>query len=818
MADVSRVPAVVPFPVDPDASYRLVIWSDSHAPVSRLIAPATQGAEVALAPGRRVSARPVDEDQNPLPESTLTVEYKIEGLRETIRRKSKSGTVALIQGIPAAPVEWSLSAPARSGRVAAASLVEGDLDLGQIVLAAARPLEVQVSNGNREPVSDAAVAVPGVAIVRTNPSGRASFEALPREDLGLVVRAAGYLPESVTVPAELKAVSVVVRRGAGVRARLLDPDGRTPAIARVELINNGATRLLEAETQPELLIAGLDRGEVRIRISAEGTGTHDTGTVRLSENQIIDLGIISLPRGLLITGKAIDETGAPVVGATVRTLNLGGATPALAHVLGNYADARTDDEGNFRVAGLSPGPQILIFKAQGFATLVHPQLTLDASVPERLLDQVVLVRGARVEIDCRPRPRCGTQAVMLIAGTDFPFIDVSSPLADGAAVLHAVPPGDYILRLLRSQQVVHERSVSIPRGKDSVALAIELPAVRVRGAVRVGGRPAREGSLLFVRSVKSNAVPMVVRQQTEHGATLGRELVGTFGSGSSATIDREGRYELEDLDPAVYDVTFRDAGAGTAAIQVVVDQRQEQTLNLTFEGATIAGQVVDREGRGTAARLEVVDGRQVQHTSSSDFDGRFRLSGIAAGNVVVTATSSSRTGEARIDTSRTEASAIIVRLDRDRAEFALTITDAGGNPLTGALAFLLTSQGVRTASTDREGKAAFREDASAVLAVAAHQPGRAWAFGRAGQQRLALSDRTTSLTIQSGRSGSLQVMTQEGFALHLILPVTGQSLMVSPASPLTIPGLPPGSYIISHAGSVRTVTLRPGEPAAATFD
>lgn len=67
------------------AVYRAVIWSESHAPVTRSIA-ATGDITLALPPGGALGARLVDGERKPVRGSTLEVQYRLSELSEVIRR------------------------------------------------------------------------------------------------------------------------------------------------------------------------------------------------------------------------------------------------------------------------------------------------------------------------------------------------------------------------------------------------------------------------------------------------------------------------------------------------------------------------------------------------------------------------------------------------------------------------------------------------------------------------------------------------------------------------------------------------------------
>ena len=91
--------------------------------------------------------------------------------------------------------------------------------------------------------------------------------------------------------------------------------------------------------------------------------------IDLAEGQSVDKVGIALPRGSVIAGRIVDEYGEPVAGAVVQAMRYGYAngTRRLVNAGGGAGGAndRTDDQGGFRLFGLTPGEYVVSASIRG---------------------------------------------------------------------------------------------------------------------------------------------------------------------------------------------------------------------------------------------------------------------------------------------------------------------------------------------------------------------------------------------------------------------------------------------------------------------
>lgn len=805
-------------------TYQAVVWSDSHAPLHRVIAIDSEEIVLTLARGAALSAKILDAAQKPVRGAELEVQYRLPGAGTLLRRiavASADGSVTL-GGLPAAAVEWTASAPGYGRRVDGATL-ESPTDLGKIVLSPARRVHVVVVDEAERGIADASVIARDAAVVKTDAKGIATFEQLPAGEVELEIEANGFLYARATVPRGEARATVVLSRGAAVKATLLrERDGTSPSSVQVRVTNNGRETLESVDVASVFTLSGLRAGDLRLRIAAEGAQTYDTGSLALAEGETLDLGTLVLKSGLGLRGTIVDEDRAPIESARIRSLRTDGDSPALADVLGNWTETKSAEDGAFRLHGFTPGAQLVVVEASGFAQRVIPNVLLEEESGETDLGTIELARGRTVNLTCRPVRRCGDEANILLAGGDLPQLAVRAPLENGRATIHDVPPGDALLRLTRSQHVTHERRITVGRGSEPEAIDIVLPAVRVRGEVTVGSRPARGGSLRFTRAVKSSGIPILMKSRTEQGSPVGSQWIGSFGAATMSEVSTEGIFVIDELEPADYDVVFLSAGAITTKVQVSVPDVPEHQLRLRFEGHELAGTVVNADGQPNAAQISVTDGAGMVHTTGAGSDGQFRLLGLAEGRAKVKATASGRKAEAEVDPAGHDARNLVLRLSAATGGVSVAV-DEDGQPAAGVLVFVIGPNGLLTASTDREGRAAFRslDEERGAFPVAAHRPGGAWGFGTisGGTARVRLTARGGTLLAQSAKpSGSVTLVTPGGFPLERVLPMVGIVPQLSGGGSLRLSGLPPGMYSVAVGVLQKSANVTAGETAVAEFE
>ncbi|MEO7134723.1 MAG: carboxypeptidase-like regulatory domain-containing protein, partial [Vicinamibacterales bacterium] len=170
-------------------------------------------------------------------------------------------------------------------------------------------------------------------------------------------------------PARAQPVRADAPRGTAIlRGQVIAADNGTPirrAQVRVASLEARESRVAATDAQGRFEIKELPAGRYTMSASKGGfvalqygqRRPSESGTpIELADGQTLDKIAIALPRGSVLGGRITDEFGEPVANASVTAWRYGYAggarrlTPA-----GPNARDTTDDQGHFRLFGLSPG-------------------------------------------------------------------------------------------------------------------------------------------------------------------------------------------------------------------------------------------------------------------------------------------------------------------------------------------------------------------------------------------------------------------------------------------------------------------------------
>jgi hypothetical protein len=183
--------------------------------------------------------------------------------------------------------------------------------------------------------------------------------------------AAGGLGQRQLPPRD--AIAGEAPRGtAAIRGTVVAADNGSPIRrAQVRLGGQGAQgRLATTDAQGRFEIRDLPGGRYTVSASKGGFVSvqygqrrpSESGTpLEIGEGQTLEKVVIALPRGSVISGRITDEFGEPVANAVVTSLRYGyaGGARRLMPAGGQNSRDTTDDHGQFRLFGLSPGDYIV---------------------------------------------------------------------------------------------------------------------------------------------------------------------------------------------------------------------------------------------------------------------------------------------------------------------------------------------------------------------------------------------------------------------------------------------------------------------------
>jgi hypothetical protein len=369
--------------------------------------------------------------------------------------------------------------------------------------------------------------------------------------------------------------------------------------------------------------------------------------------------------------------------------------------------------------------------------------------------------------------------------------------------------------LLNNGQIVEERSIDISSQSDSTTIDVKLASTNVTGTVMSNGHPRAGGRVNLERaSGGSHVMPVYLESRTPEGQVASGGAVTDMPEVQTANVDDAGRFVFADVRPGAYEATYRSDRMSSPPMQVMVPEMERFDFAIDLPPGEIRGRVVDTDSAPVGrAIVEVRDATGQQQVTASDGSGEFSVGGLTPGHVVVRATRNDREGSAQAEIEPPKATTVeIVLRKKEQAKSEIAIVTPNGQPLAGAVVFLLGSGAfpAGVATTDVNGFATFHLSESLIAPVAAYSASYGWSWMEprsigsedAAQKPLRMSTATGALVVSSTRSANVELFTPSGIAVTPAFSMLGVPLTVGPGNDLRLTGLPPGTYTL-QAGAFR---------------
>lgn len=300
---------------------------------------------------------------------------------------------------------------------------------------------------------------------------------------------------------------------------------------------------------------------------------------------------------------------------------------------------QADDQGRYRVRGLSPGE--ISLKARAPSRASEQSVVVPLAMAEHVTDVDVMVAAAhdvRGRVVAEDDPAKGIAGAEVKLARDDRFSPRARTDAEGRFVMPGVLEGPITVMATADGWLPSVPGVATEAGPDASELTIALaraPSIRGR-----------------VEPPVSAEVSIELRPETMRmgmGAP-GAMILG--GGGSKAQTDDEGRFELGPAIPGPTTLVARvaDGRAGEATVEVGPDGADEVVITLE-ERSTVRGVVrgvsgepvaqanVSLRRRREAGAADVrltVNGRDMGvDMGTTTEDGRFEIGGVAAGDFEV---------------------------------------------------------------------------------------------------------------------------------------------------------------------------------------
>ncbi len=478
--------------------------------------------------------------------------------------------------------------------------------------------------------------------------------------------------------------------GAGIiRGRVVSADTRDPLRrARLQLAapELEKARVAAADAQGRFEFTGLPPGRYTMTASKTGYVTlqygqrrvFEAGTpIELADKQVLEAIEVALPRGGVITGHIIDDTGEPMAGASVAAMRPR-YTESGRQLVRIGRAVETDDRGEYRLFDLAPGSYLVDASSSlgssvrgdtlPFGSAYHP----GTANPDQAGEVNVRVGQVRAGIDIALQPvlLATLSGVLMNVGRGIPVtggsvgvygaggsVSISAAVRpDGTFTIAGVPPGEFSLVASgREPDVAGDLFGMLPltvSGGDLVGLYIPLTP---------GGRAT--GQIVFEGTIRPPVSPAAITLFSRSASRV------QYGGGPVGRIRGDWTFELTELlGPRLLSVS--PVPRGWALKAVVLDGRDITDTPLTFTGTEeltgirvvltnrttkISGRVADERGRDVRdCTIVVFPEDRARWTWRSRFiatarpglDGRFTLGSLPPASYLIAAIESLEEGDA----------------------------------------------------------------------------------------------------------------------------------------------------------------------------
>ena len=470
-----------------------------------------------------------------------------------------------------------------------------------------------------------------------------------------------------------KTLDVPLTRGASLSGRVIDEDGRPVPEAKV-LVSSG-------DDSPFRFVLRAMAGDPGAKIRSRADGTFSASRLPPGENQRLTVqhpdyekgklggislqaggtrtgAVVTLRRGLVLTGTVKDPEGNPVPGAELtlsesRVVRSSRGGMRMQIAFGGVSDvpsARSGADGRFELKGIPAGDWAFTAKASGRATEVVDPLKLVRDIRPDPVD-VVLSPGAAIAGFVLRKTGGGAEGYLVI-----PRLSGRPPTGGfGPGAMPTGPDGTFFLEGLKAGESYDLQLFGVSMGGPGpVKRGIAAPAADVEWIVEGAGRI--EGVVVDGRTGQPLTAFEVSCQPDRPGfgggnVRIGRRAGGRGfgGTGEPVLVEAaDGRFALEDVPAGKWQVIVTAKGyqVGRAGGVVVEEATTTEGVEIRVPpGSTLKGRVTDaKSGRGVPeASVEVsgdAGGPSFPGSGSAsglvtDVDGRFEAEGLAPGKLKV---------------------------------------------------------------------------------------------------------------------------------------------------------------------------------------
>lgn len=470
------------------------------------------------------------------------------------------------------------------------------------------PWTIEVLDRRRRPVAGAVVATDAalLPLAVSGTDGRAEVRLPAGEEVALAVRAAAGHGRLVAAPPPKTGEDGEAPRTAVV---MLEPPGRLAGrVLEASQRRPLAGALVWHAVRPDLqATSGADGGFVlphepdaaigsrwMVRAAAAGHGGHGQWVSHGAEETVFLLS----PQAT-ISGRVVDEAGAPVAGASLVASSQGAWRPGR---LPAGDRARSGDDGRFRLVRLEPERMHhLVVEHPRFAA-TEMEVTAPVAGAARPGVEVVLVRGNAANglvFAADGRPLAGAEVrLSRVRQGGFRFVPRMGRPGDEPDEPHTATDAEGRFRLANVLPGPYDLHVAAAGHAPLRVPGVEVPEAPTDGDL--GSVYLEPGADVAGRVVDAAGEPLAGVEVHVYARDLLTGMTGASADERVAT-GADGRFTLPDLTPgAVVDLMFQAAGFAQETVMGVTAPTERPLLVELAASAVVAGRVVDALGAGIA--------------------------------------------------------------------------------------------------------------------------------------------------------------------------------------------------------------------------
>lgn len=804
-----------------DRRWRLVASAEDFLPSRVAISGSSVATPIVLEGGCDVSLRLVDWRNKPV--AAVQAQARAARSRSSaivVERRGTSGEDGAVRlgPLPVGRVDLTMAAPgyAVDDRTLVLEECPAQVDLGAVALAEGSDVVVRVQDPAGESL-EGVVLRWGTRRAVSGADGIARLEAIRHDSaVSIAAEREGFEPALVEVaPPFEPRYTLTLEPQPRVVGRVVDSLG-APVDFTVRIVSRSGreSSVHEPKTAGVLDLAVPVERELNLEFRSPKLLPKRVDVPSLVMGAEWSVGEVALTRGLVVVGRVVDERGEGIAGARLWATRADPINEMLAWYQGDVSEARSDAEGRFELSGMPEGPGRVRIDGVGRA---RAERSWSGATEGRVdLGTIELARGATVWVSTDPKID-GTARVD--PGRAWRDVDMlTAAVVAGVAEITSVPRGPAIVSIEVDGETYCETRIEVPSEGEAEVECVPKP-MRVRGQVVVGGAPVGPGVLLWRRA---DAVGDVVIVSSSLGGSLARHRF--LGGGPTVVeieVDANGRFVTEKLSPATWEVgwTPRD-GSWAAPQNVTIPDLAEVELQIEVSRCEVRGVVRDVDGAPAPGVLVTVDGELTR--AQTDDSGAFQLVGLQPGGVLLRAKRETERAAAAVELGECEEPGEVVLDLEDREDTVTAVVSRGDRPAPGSLVVVETAGvGRQVRTTDLAGRVELEVEPGTVARIAAQSGGvwslMPWSEVAAGEIEVVVPELGADLVVSAKEAGPLTLLHSSGWDLAALLRTFGRNLEVG-AEPVTLWGLPPGSWEVGVGAKRRMVALEAGSPVAVDFE